>query len=61
MKTIKELLKKLNRKKPMWGIFTEEGQCLKKFRYKTTARDYIPKLRISKREKLEVVELTNER
>lgn len=47
----------LLRKKPQWKIIDEKGNTIaKRFRCKTSARTMIPRYKLNKRDKLEVVE-----
>ena len=45
-------------KKSLWGVFDEKGICIKVFRLKLTAQMWIPYLKLNKREKLELREIT---
>lgn len=53
-KTIRELL---TFKKSKWAVIDEKGNTLKVFRLKTTATQWIPILKLNRREKLSVIEI----
>lgn len=49
MKNITEILRPVN---PSWEVVDEWGNIRETFRLKTTAQQWIPKLKLNKREKL---------
>jgi len=57
MKTQHELLTLMNSK---WAIIDSKGKILETFNLKTTANQWIPRMKINRQEKLTVVELKKE-
>ncbi len=55
---MKTLTQFLTGKKTSYKIINEKGETLEKFRLKTTANQWLARMKLTKREKLEVIELT---